>query len=77
MVAVMDSRLQQAQALAEALCRFPSAWQERSGDVAEVKPDVVSVSSLTGSILNMVMAALEAGCHVMCEKPPAMTPRRA
>lgn len=43
----------------------------------EVKPDVVSVCSPNRFHFEHVMAALEAGCHVMCEKPPAMTPHRA
>ncbi|MFR3778785.1 MAG: Gfo/Idh/MocA family protein [Enterobacter sp.] len=37
----------------------------------EVKPDVVSVCSPNRFHFEHVMAALEAGCHVMCEKPPA------
>jgi predicted dehydrogenase len=40
-----------------------------------VKPDVVSVCSPNRFHFEHVMAALEAGCHVMCEKPPAMTPQ--
>jgi predicted dehydrogenase len=42
-----------------------------------VKPDVVSVCSPNRFHFEHVMAALEAGCHVMCEKPPAMTPQEA
>jgi predicted dehydrogenase len=34
-----------------------------------VKPDVVSVCSPNRFHFEHVMAALEAGCHVMCEKP--------
>ena len=76
MVAVMDSRLEQAQAFAERYA-IPSAWQDAHEMLQEVKPDVVSVCSPNRFHFEHVMAALEAGCHVMCEKPPAMTPQQA
>ena len=72
MVAVMDSRLEQAQAFAERYA-IPSAWQDAHEMLQEVKPDVVSVCSPNRFHFEHVMAALEAGCHVMCEKPPAIT----
>ena len=74
MVAVMDSRLEQAQAFAERHA-IPSAWQDACAMLEAVKPDVVSVCSPNRFHFEHVMAALEAGCHVMCEKPPAMTPQ--
>ncbi|MBW9167085.1 Gfo/Idh/MocA family oxidoreductase [Enterobacter hormaechei] len=76
MVAVMDSRLEQAQAFAERYA-IPSAWQDAHEMLQEVKPDLVSVCSPNRFHFEHVMAALEAGCHVMCEKPPAMTPHQA
>ncbi|HAV1534022.1 TPA: Gfo/Idh/MocA family oxidoreductase [Enterobacter hormaechei subsp. xiangfangensis] len=76
MVAVMDSRLEQAQAFAERYA-IASAWQDAHEMLQEVKPDVVSVCSPNRFHFEHVMAALEAGCHVMCEKPPAMTPHQA
>lgn len=76
MVAVMDSRLEQAQAFAERHA-IPSAWQDACAMLEAVKPDVVSVCSPNRFHFEHVMAALEAGCHVMCEKPPAMTPQEA
>ena len=76
MVAVMDSRLEQAQAFAERYA-IPSAWQDAHEMLQTVKPDVVSVCSPNRFHFEHVMAALEAGCHVMCEKPPAMTPQQA
>ncbi|WP_243689957.1 Gfo/Idh/MocA family protein, partial [Cronobacter sakazakii] len=45
--------------------------------LAEVRPDVVSVCSPNRFHHEHVMQALAAGCHVMCEKPPAMTPEQA
>lgn len=42
-----------------------------------VNPDVVSVCSPNRFHYEHTLMALEAGCHVMCEKPPAMTPEQA
>lgn len=76
MAAVMDSRLEQAQAFAGRHA-IPSAWQDVHKMLQAVEPDVVSVCSPNRFHYEHVMAALEAGCHVMCEKPPAMTPQEA
>ncbi len=76
MVAVMDSHPEQAQAFAERHA-IPSAWQDVNEMLQAVKPDVVSVCSPNRFHFEHAMAALEAGCHVMCEKPPAMTPHEA
>ncbi|MRS89086.1 oxidoreductase [Enterobacteriaceae bacterium RIT714] len=76
MVAVMDSRLDQAQAFAERHA-IAGAYQDTRQMLEEVKPDIVSVCSPNRFHFEHAMAALEAGCHVMCEKPPAMTPQQA
>ena len=76
MVAVMDSRLDQAQAFAERHA-IAGAYQDLRLMLQEAKPDIVSVCSPNRFHYEHVMAALEAGCHVMCEKPPAMTPEQA
>jgi predicted dehydrogenase len=76
MVAVMDSRPEQAQAFAERH-GIPSEWQDVRTMLETVRPDVVSVCSPNRFHFEHVMAALETGCHVMCEKPPAMTPQQA
>ncbi|WP_253377162.1 Gfo/Idh/MocA family protein [unidentified bacterial endosymbiont] len=76
MEAVMDSRLEQAQAFAERY-GIASAWSDVHAMLWAVKPDVVSVCSPNRFHFEHVLAALEAGCHVMCEKPPAMTPQQA
>lgn len=41
------------------------------------KPDLVSVCSPNASHFGDVMAALKAGCHVLCEKPPGVSPLEA
>ncbi|MDK9604737.1 Gfo/Idh/MocA family protein [Lelliottia wanjuensis] len=76
MVAVMDSRLDQAQAFAERHA-IAGAYQDLELMLQEAKPDIVSVCSPNRFHFEHVMAALAAGCHVMCEKPPAMTPEQA
>lgn len=76
MVAVMDSRPEQAQAFAERHA-IASAWQDVREMLHAVKPDIVSVCSPNRFHFEHALAALEAGCHVMCEKPPAMTPQEA
>ncbi|HEY4437919.1 MAG TPA: Gfo/Idh/MocA family oxidoreductase [Lelliottia sp.] len=76
MVAVMDSRLDQAQAFAECHA-IAGAYQDLRLMLQEAKPDIVSVCSPNRFHFEHVMAALAAGCHVMCEKPPAMTPEQA
>ncbi|VTP69066.1 Uncharacterized oxidoreductase ycjS [Leclercia adecarboxylata] len=68
MVAVMDSRLEQAQAFAERHA-IPAAWQDAQEMLQAVKPDVVSVCSPNRFHFEHAMTALNAGCHVMCEKP--------
>ncbi|PHF62256.1 Gfo/Idh/MocA family protein, partial [Priestia aryabhattai] len=73
MVAVMDSRLDQAQAFSERHA-IAGVYQDARLMLQEAKPDIVSVCSPNRFHYEHVMAALEAGCHVMCEKPPAMTP---
>lgn len=41
--------------------------------LAECKPDLVSVCSPNASHPTHVLQSLEAGCHVLCEKPPAIS----
>ena len=76
LVAVCDSRLSQAQALAE---KYGQAqiWDDPQLMLQTVKPDIVSVCSPNRFHYEHTLLALKAGCHVMCEKPPAMTPEQA
>lgn len=76
LVAVCDSRLSQAQMLAE---KYGNAqvWDDPQAMLEQVKPDVVSICSPNRFHYEHTMMALNAGCHVMCEKPPAMTPEEA
>lgn len=76
LVAVCDSRLSQAQALAD---KYGNAqvWDDPEKMLRDAQPDIVSVCSPNRFHYEHTMLALEAGCHVMCEKPPAMTPEQA
>lgn len=76
LVAVCDSRRSQAQTLAEKYGN-PQVWDDVQAMLDEVKPDIVSVCSPNRFHCEHTLQALNAGCHVMCEKPPAMTPEQA
>jgi len=76
MVAVMDSQPGQAQAFAQRHA-IPAFFNDVQQMLHDARPDIVSVSSPNRFHYEHVMAALAAGCHVMCEKPPAMTPQQA
>lgn len=54
-----------------------SVWDDPQAMLLAVNPDVVSVCSPNRFHYEHTLMALEAGCHVMCEKPPAMTPEQA
>lgn len=76
LVAVCDSCLAQAQTLAD---KYGDAqvWDDPLAMLQKVKPDIVSVCSPNRFHYQHTLLALEAGCHVICEKPPAMTPDQA
>ena len=42
-----------------------------------VRPDVVSIATLPGSHRDLAVRSLDAGCHVLCEKPVALHAREA
>lgn len=76
MVAVCDSRLSQAQALADKY-GIPTVWDDPLAMLHSLRPDAVSVCSPNRYHYEHTLMALNAGCHVMCEKPPAMTAHEA
>ncbi|WNN46889.1 Gfo/Idh/MocA family oxidoreductase [Siccibacter colletis] len=76
MVAVCDSSEAQAQQFAGRY-GIPLACTDVQAMLATARPDVVSVCSPNRFHYEHVMQALAAGCHVMCEKPPAMTVEEA
>lgn len=75
LVGVCDNRPEQAQTFANKYgC---AAFDDVDTLLSTLRPDVVSVCSPNRFHHQHVLAALAAGCHVMCEKPPAMTPQEA
>ena len=51
---------------------IPKASDDWRALIAEVRPDLVSVVTPAALHHPMMMAALEAGAHVLCEKPTAL-----
>src|SRR5262245_10828952 len=49
------------------------AFADARAMLAAIRPDVVQVTTLPSSHRALVLAALEAGCHVLCEKPIALS----
>ena len=69
--AVCDTDAQKAQALAE---RFHCAWYTDAGELLQKeRPELVSVCLPTFLHREYVVTALEAGAHVLCEKPFSLT----
>lgn len=73
LVALADVNLERAQAAAREH-GFARAYSDYREMLAEERLDAVSVATPNLYHAPATIAALEAGCHVLCEKPPAMTP---
>lgn len=41
--------------------------------LSELKPDIVTIATESGKHCEIAVACLEAGCHVICEKPMALS----
>ena len=74
LVAVVDPDLSRAASLAEQ--RGGTAFSELSEALASVDVDVVVVCTPTGLHADVAIAALEAGKHVVIEKPAEVTAER-
>ena len=70
-VAVASGRLESARSAADAfgIADAYADWREM---LARHKPDAVLIATPTDTHAEMTLAALEAGAHVLCEKPTAM-----
>jgi predicted dehydrogenase len=71
-VAVCDVNLARAQAVADE-AHIPHAFSDFERMLAEIQPDIVVVATPNVFHTPMSIAALEAGAHVLCEKPLALT----
>jgi predicted dehydrogenase len=70
-VAVASARLERARALATQFS-IEHAFDDYRKMLAEVELDLVSITTPPTLHQEMTLAALEAGAHVLCEKPMAM-----
>jgi predicted dehydrogenase len=70
-VAVASRRQESAQAAADAF-GVPAAYDDWEAMLAEQSPDLVCIATPTDTHAPMVLAALDAGAHVLCDKPMAM-----
>ena len=75
-VAIADVVLERAQEIAEKFA-IPHSFGSYEEMLAEVKLDAVSVCVPNKFHAEATIAALDAGYHVLCEKPPAMTVEEA
>ncbi len=72
-IAGMASRTAEVGAKIAASLQIPRYSADWHGLLAEIKPDIVAVGTPGGTHLEMISAALEAGCHVLADKPLATT----
>lgn len=70
LVAWYDASPQRAQAMAD---QYGGKVCESVDELLALKPDAVSVCAPTRSHAEVTIRAMEAGCHVLCEKPMAAT----
>ena len=75
-VGICDTRLEAAKTVAEkfGIEKYYDSHQEM---LEEVKPDAVTICVPNKFHCQIALDALEAGCHVFCEKPPAITVEEA
>ena len=71
-VAVCDVNLARAQAVADE-AHIPLAFADHQQMLAEVQPDIVVIATPNIFHTPMSVDALEAGAHVLCEKPLALS----
>jgi predicted dehydrogenase len=71
LVAVASARLDSAQSAAEAF-HIPHAYDDWRAMLAKHPVDLVGIATPTIHHAPMTLAALDAGAHVVCEKPMAM-----
>lgn len=75
-VALCDSRKGRAKQVANQW-NIPHAFEDYNEMLQTMALDAVSVCTPNKYHAEITIAALEAGCHVLCEKPPAVTVEQA
>lgn len=76
LVAVSDVVKEKAEELAREFS-IEKVYEDYHQMLNEAGVDAVSICTPNKFHAPAALAALEAGCHVLCEKPPAMTPEEA
>jgi predicted dehydrogenase len=71
-VAICDVNWARAQMVADET-KIPHVYSDYQQMLAEIQPDIVVVATPNVFHKEMSVAALEAGAHVLCEKPLALT----
>src|SRR5947207_2047279 len=72
-IAGMASRTAEVGAKIAAGLQIPNYSADWRVLLADLKPDIVAVGTPGGTHLEMISAALEAGCHILADKPLATT----
>jgi predicted dehydrogenase len=54
------------------LCKRVQVYEDYSGMLEEIKPDVAIISTRLDIIPEVIIAAANAGCHIIAEKPLAL-----
>lgn len=75
-VGISDTNLEAAKSVAEQF-GIPAYYGDHKQMLEELKPDAVTICVPNRFHCPITLDALNAGCHVMCEKPPAITPEEA
>lgn len=79
MVAACDPKVERAKAKADEyhkempVINEPSVFSDYRQMLTELKPDMVTVATESGKHADIVVDCLEAGCHVIVEKPMALS----
>ena len=75
-VGICDTRLEAAKFVADKF-HIENYYDSHKKMLEELKPDAVTICVPNKFHYSITMDALENGCHVFCEKPPAITPQEA
>src|SRR5690606_17428046 len=72
-VTAMAGRTESAVIAAADRLEIPNRGTDWQQMIRDVQPDIVAVGTPGGAHLEQCLGAIEAGCHVLCDKPLAAT----
>lgn len=72
-VVAMAGRTESAVRAAAERLDIPNAGTDWRQMTADLRPDIVAVGTPGGAHLEQCLGAIEAGCHILCDKPLATT----